>query len=519
MSTPQPLGAARPEPARAAPVTADVPRLDPRRVGTAAVLDLAATAPAGADSDTALARSRAVLGDLFGPVADRQFAVRFWTGDEDAPPGGGAPPAFTLVLCHAGALRRMLLPPSELRLGEAFVRGDYDVVGDLEAATGLADVLRVRLSRPGMLVRITRRLLALPAPVPASAPRGRLRGTERVAPRHSRRRDRVAIQAHYDVGNDFYALWLDRRMVYSCAYFPTGRETLDAAQAAKLELICRKLRLRPDDVLLDVGCGWGGLVQYAAEQFGVRAFGITLSEAQAALVREQIAAAGLGERCQVAVLDYRDLDERVPFDKIVSVGMFEHVGPDRLGQYFGKVSRLLRPGGLFLNHGIVAAPGHPRAATPAALAAITRRLVWRDGQFIDRYVFPDGELVAVAEAVAQAERCGLEARDVESLREHYAATLRHWGRRLESARADAVRLVGEETYRVWRLYMAGSAHGFASGRLGLAQVLFAKPHRDGSVDLPPTRADLYGPATPATIARPGVYDRRGAPRPDRDCVA
>jgi cyclopropane-fatty-acyl-phospholipid synthase len=295
------------------------------------------------------------------------------------------------------------------------------------------------------------------------------------------------VRSHYDVGNDFYALWLDRRMVYSCAYFSTGAEDIDTAQEAKLEHICRKLRLQPGERLLDIGCGWGGLIRYAAERYGVHALGVTLSEQQATLANQRIRADGLEERCRAEVRDYRELAEVEAFDKVVSVGMVEHVGPSQLATYFHQAYRLTKPGGLFLNHGIVLSGND---AAPEASRG-WRQLFWRQGQFIERYVFPDGELVPLAEAVRQAERCGFEARDVESLREHYALTLRHWMRRLEASRPAAESLVGAQTFRVWRLYMGGSAHAFSVGRLSVAQVLLAKPDRDGRVPLPLTRADLY----------------------------
>jgi cyclopropane-fatty-acyl-phospholipid synthase len=275
-------------------------------------------------------------------------------------------------------------------------------------------------------------------------------------------------------------------MVYSCAYFKTGTETLDEAQEAKLEFICRKLRLRPGETLLDIGCGWGGLVMHAAEHYGVNALGITLSEPQAELARKRIAEAGLGDRCRVEVLDYRDVPPKEKFDKIVSVGMFEHVGRKNLPLYFEQTLRHLAPGGLFLNHGIV-----DLAARPAGAASRLAAKMWRSGSFIEKYVFPDGELVAPGDVIRFAEDAGFETRDVESLREHYALTLRHWVRRLESRHDEAVRMVGEATYRVWRLYMAGCAHGFARGSLGIVQTLFSKPREDGATVLPPTRADLY----------------------------
>jgi cyclopropane-fatty-acyl-phospholipid synthase len=447
---------------------------------------MAATAIFRQDAGTAARTTSAILAELFGRPARRAFGVRLWDGTVEAPGVGGSPP-FTLVLRRPGALRRMLLPPSELALGEAYLRDDFDIEGDMEAAVGLADALAGHIRAPLALVRLAARLRSLPdddLPAGGAARAGAARGLP--GRRHSPRRDAAAVRFHYDTGNDFYALWLDRRMVYSCAYFPTGAEELDAAQEAKLDLICRKLRLQPGERLLDIGCGWGGLVLHAAAHHGVEALGITLSEAQAALARERIAAAGLGDRCRVEVRDYRDFPEGMTFDKVASVGMFEHVGRGRLPAYFAAAYRLTRPGGLFLNHGIV-----DLNAAPAGLAQRAARAVWQPASFIRRYVFPDGELVAPAEALRHAEVAGFETRDVESLREHYALTLRAWVHRLEGHRDAATRVVGEEGYRVWRLYMAACARGFATSRIGVIQALLSKPDAAGRTHLPPTRADLY----------------------------
>jgi cyclopropane-fatty-acyl-phospholipid synthase len=395
----------------------------------------------------------------------------------------------------------MLLPPTELALSEAYLRDDFDIEGNIEAAAALGKIIAERIGSPVALARLMQRagphLMALPEPpsepaLPsADGQAGPRRGANlnvRLAGlRHSRRRDAVAVRSHYDVGNDFYALWLDRRMVYSCAYFKTGTETLDEAQEAKLELICRKLRLRAGETLLDIGCGWGGLAMYAAEHYGVNALGITLSVPQAELARERIRESGLGGRCRVEVLDYRDVPPSERFDKIVSVGMFEHVGRKNLPLYFEQTLRHLAPGGLFLNHGIV----DLTAARPSSPADKLAEKMFRAGSFIEKYVFPDGELVSPGEVIRCAEGAGFETRDVESLREHYALTLRHWIRRLESRHDEASQMVGEATYRVWRLYMAGVAHGFASGMLGIVQTLFSKPREDGSTTLPWTREDLY----------------------------
>jgi cyclopropane-fatty-acyl-phospholipid synthase len=434
-----------------------------------------------------ISAARTVLDILFGPPQRRSFAVRFWNGELDGPED--PTPAFILVLNHPGTLRRMLHPPFELSICEAFIAADFDIVGDAERAAALGENLRGDLASPSRLARLSRALLAMPTD-DAPAPHPAVRAPD---PRefggalHTPRRDAAAVRSHYDVGNDFYQLWLDKRMVYSCAYFTNPYVSLDEAQEAKLEHICRKLRLSPGDRLLDVGCGWGGLVMHAAERFGVNAVGITLSNEQATLARERIAAKGLSAQCSIEVRDYRELTAHEEFDKIASVGMVEHVGRAKLPLYFDCLYTYLRPGGLLLNHGIVHAAGHDRTR----LRDKVFEKLWGDNSFINKYVFPDGELPELAEVVAAAEAAGFEARDVESLREHYAITLRHWVRRLEDARTAAVASAGEEIYRTWRLYMAASAYGFASGRLAVDQVLLAKRKPDGSSLIPLTRSDIY----------------------------
>lgn len=442
-----------------------------------------------------IAAAREALAITFGPVEERDFAVRLWDDSVDRP--SGVAPSFTLVVRRPGALRRALLPPSELGLVEAYLRDDLDAVGDLGEAGRLGDVAAARLRSPRALARLARALTALPTDDVApddSASRGANGdgGARRVASlfgirRHTRQRDAAAVRHHYDVGNNFYALWLDRRRIYSCAYFPTGTEDLDAAQEAKLEHICRKLRLRAGDHLLDVGCGWGGLLEYAATHHGVTGVGITLSEPQADAARERLSAAGVGDRVRIEVRDYRDLPAEWRFDKAVSVGMREHVGTARLPDYFAAVHRALHPGGLFLDHGLL----RGGAAETRGVATWIARRLWKRDAFIQRYVFPDGELATLGTLLGIAERTGLEVRDVENLREHYLRTLRFWVERLERAHAEAVALAGEHTYRVWRLYMAATTLAFVSGRITLIQTLLAKPRPDGSAAVPLSRADLY----------------------------
>ena len=296
------------------------------------------------NTEPAIHRTVDLLERLF--PAPRRFGVRLWDGTEL--PADGQP-SFHLVLNHADTLRRMFTPPVELSLGEAFILKDFDIEGDIFSAFPLIQSIATRSFSTGEIVGIGLGLSALPASSPAR-PQGRgpvkLRGAV-----HSRERDRVAVQYHYDVGNDFYSLWLDRNLQYSCGYFPTGAEDLDTAQERKMEHICRKLRLQSGERLLDIGCGWGGLARYAAKKYGVQVLGVTLSKNQKAYADEQIASEGLGDRVVVDLKDYRDLGDD-SFDKIVSVSMFEHVGRSHLPEYFAHAFRLLKPGGLFLNHGI-----------------------------------------------------------------------------------------------------------------------------------------------------------------------
>ena len=296
---------------------------------------------------------------------------------------------------------------------------------------------------------------------------------------HRRRGNQRNISHHYDVSNAFYRMWLDSRMVYSCAYFHKPDDSLDDAQAQKLDHICRKLRLAKGERFLDIGCGWGALIFWAAENYGVSATGITLSRNQYEHVREQIAVRRLGDRVRVELRDYAKLPDEEAFDKIASVGMFEHVGPRNYDRYFGKIQRILVPGGFVLNHGI----------THNALSR--RSLGSGIGEFVEEYVFPGGELAHVSRVVEGLAAQGLEVVDGEALREHYARTLWHWVDRLE-AHSDAARAdVGEEKYRIWRIYMAGSAHAFDRGWLSLWQLLAGKPLADGRLPHPLTRAHVY----------------------------
>jgi len=413
----------------------------------------------------------ALLQQFFGGSRPGDFAVRLWDGttwEAEA----GRPARFTVVLKHPGALRRMLWAANELTVSEAYLYDDVDVEGDIVELIAMADRLAERPMGLTDRIRFARTLLSLPADNRARVGRQavRLRGA-----RHSKERDRQAVAYHYNASNEFYSLWLDPRMVYSCAYFTRVDDGLDEAQEHKLDHICRKLRLRPGQRLLDIGCGWGALVIYAGLHYGVEALGITLSQPQAEFANERIAQAGLSSRCRVECRDYRDLGDSGDYDKIASVGMFEHVGEAMLPEYFRRAFALLRPGGAFLNHGIAFVQSQPKSREPT---------------FFDRYVFPDGELVALSSTLHAAESNGFEVRDVESLREHYEMTLRRWIARLEERHEEARRITDEVTYRVWRLYMALAVHHFATCNTTVFQTLLCKPD-GGASGMPLTRSDWY----------------------------
>jgi cyclopropane-fatty-acyl-phospholipid synthase len=429
-------------------------------------------------TDRAKERTLAIPQKLLAGYSSQPFAVRLWDGTI-WPAETEQPPRFTLILTHPGALRRMFLPPTELTLGEAYIYGDLNMEGDLIDAFRLADYYRHLELGAADKLWFGRQLLSLPS---IHAPQKGRQAARLTGAVHSRERDRRAISYHYDVSNEFYALWLDRRMVYSCGYFARAGDDLDTAQIHKLDHICRKLRLQPGERLLDIGCGWGGLVLYAAQRYCVEAVGITLSQPQVDLARARIREANLDavHRCRADLMDYREMSPEHPFDKLVSVGMFEHVGQAKLPVYFEQAWRLLRPGGLFLNHGIACPGTEPRPRI-------------RRKSFSNRYVFPDGELTPISTTLAAAEAAGFEVRDVESLREHYALTLRYWVQRLETHHDQALRHVDDVTYRVWRLFISGSAYGFEVGRHNVYQSLLAKPDANGQSGLPLTRATLYAP--------------------------
>ncbi|MFI8392025.1 class I SAM-dependent methyltransferase [Streptomyces sp. NPDC085540] len=432
--------------------------------------------------------------------------VRAWDGSEAGPPDGPV-----LVIHDRRAVRRMLWRPGELGLARAWVAGELTVEGSLfdllERVAGLLwerepdlppvdPAVSTAQSGPGLLAALgsiarsvglpalrdlpgsrwrdaahraaARELIALAGPLPPPAPPAE-EAARRGGARHSKSRDRRAVSHHYDVGNDFYERVLGPSMVYSCAYWSPG-STLERAQRDKLDLVCRKLALRPGDRLLDVGCGWGSMALHAAREYGVRVTGVTLSREQAVYARKRVADEGLTDLVDIRIQDYRDVKDG-PYEAISSIGMAEHVGADRYRDYARTLHALLRPGGRLLNHQIARPPEPDEEA-------------YRIDEFIDAYVFPDGELSPLGTTVGELERAGFEVRDVEALREHYGLTLRAWVGRLEEHWAEAVRLTSPGRARVWQLYMAACALGFERGRLGVNQVLAVRPTAAGDARLP-----------------------------------
>jgi cyclopropane-fatty-acyl-phospholipid synthase len=401
-----------------------------------------------------LAQPEPLRRELAGAFPDRPFALRFWDGSELAPsvPGG---PVFTVR--SPAAVAHLLRAPGQLGLGRAYAAGELEA-DDLDRVIGLLDSFQAPAIDTKTRLRLTLAAvracgLTTPPRVPASElrPRGR---------RHSRERDARAVRHHYDVSNDFFALFLDESMTYSCALFSRGAQTLEEAQAAKLALVCSKLALKEDERILDVGCGWGSFVLHAARNHGVRAVGITLSPSQAEEARRRVAEAGLEDRVKIHIADYRELGgER--FDAIASIGMVEHVGSNQIDLYAAQLAGLLEPGGRLLNHGI----------------ARLRHGDTEAGPFSERYVFPDAAPLHVSRVIMALERAGITPQHIEGLAEDYAETLSHWIERLDANREQAELLAGAERVRVWRLYLRAARNGFRTGFTSIFQILGTRPPR------------------------------------------
>ena len=384
---------------------------------------------------------------------DRPFAIELWDGGFVEATRAGAP---TIHLRDPAVIAQFARAPGQLGAGRAYVLGQLDT-DDLDAVVDLIGRWQPPALGPGDRLRLGLAALRAggirrPPPLPATELRG-------VRNRHTKARDAETVRHHYDVSNEFYELFLDETMTYSCALFRNGAKTLEEAQRAKLELICCKLGAEPQTRMLDVGCGWGSLAIHAAREHGASVLGITLSEPQAALARERAAQAGVADRVEIRVLDYRELrGER--FDAIASVGMVEHVGGEKIDDYARRMASLLAPGGLLLNHGIIRIPPAPGGA-------------FVGGPFWQRYVFPDAELLNLWRMLSALEGAGLEPIHVESLRADYAETLRHWTQRFEARLDEAERIAGPERVRVWRLYLRAARNTFVRAENGVCQILCA----------------------------------------------
>ena len=400
-----------------------------------------------------LARTAPLRRELAQALPRRPFRLRFWDGTELEATEADSP---TLYFKTPQALAHLLRAPGELGLGRAYASGLVEI-DDIDGAVMMVDAFEPPpLSVRQQMRLATAMLRACGVTVPPRRPQTelRLRGE-----RHTVARDRRAVRHHYDVGNDFFALFLDRSMTYSCAYFKAGASTLDEAQEAKLELVCTKLRLHAGERVLDVGCGWGSFAIHAAGRHGVSVLGITLAERQAELARERVREAGLSDRVEIRVADYRELAAE-PFDAITSIGMVEHVGEERIDEYARRLRTLLRPGGRLMNHGIAKLKD---LDTPD------------EGAFSERFVFPDGVPLPLSRVTLALERAGLAITHVEGLQDDYAETIRHWIDRYESRYDDAVRLAGAERARIFRLYLRAARLGFVTGWASVYQVLAHRP--------------------------------------------
>jgi len=396
------------------------------------------------------------------------FVIRLW--NDSVLRIGNDFSAFTLNIKHSSVLRDLILFRDPIRLAEAYFDGSIEVEGDFDAALGLRYYLEGLKLPFSKKLGLAFKVLTL----------GNDKSPQRLqfvrTDESPRQNGKETIAFHYDISNEFYQLWLDNRMIYSCAYFENPEQSLEQAQCNKLDHICRKLRLQPGEQYLDIGCGWGALICWAAKHYGVQAHGITLSQSQYEYACAEVKRQKLQGQVTVELRDYRDLPPVATYDKVSSIGMFEHVGLKNLPTYFSIVNKVLKPNGLFLNHGITTdESGWDKCVST---------------RFINRHVFPDGELETVSTIQKMMEDGNFEISDVEGLRPHYALTLRHWVHRLERNYEDAVNLVGERTYRIWRLYMTGCAMQFEQGATGIYQILAVR-RNNSFPPLPLTRRDLY----------------------------
>jgi len=418
-----------------------------------------------------------ILSRLFRDF-DGGLRICLWDGSEVHL--GRGHPTFSLTFRSAKAFQELVLARDPLRLAESYFQGLIDIDGDFYSALKLrhhlASLQLPLIEKAELAVKALRIKQERTASTGSDTPKWAKTLAQKLGISPDKELNRRAISFHYDVSNEFYALWLDEQMVYSCAYYEDAAQSLEQAQRNKLDHICRKLRLKPGERLLDIGCGWGALVCWAAEYYGVNAHGITLSRNQYEHVQRTIRRRGLEQKVSVELIDYRDLQGEAEYDKLVSVGMFEHVGLKNLPTYFAIAHRLLKPGGLFLNHGITSDEGGWKKSIST--------------EFINRYVFPDGQMETVSMVQQIMEGAGFEIHDVEGLRQHYALTLREWVNRLELRHEEVLKHVPESVYRIWRLYMAASALQFEEGIAGVYQILVSR-RAAFSRPVPLTRRDLY----------------------------
>jgi len=421
-------------------------------------------------ADPQVQASRRFLEALLADYGPRNFQVRFWDGSTWE--AETQTPDFTLVLNHAGALRKMFFPPNGLTLGKAYIYDDCDIEGDMLAYVRFLSRLAATKRTAGQRLRLAWRLWNLPK---IDRPRLGRQPVQLRGRAHSPERDRQAISYHYDLCNEFYARILDKHMQYTCGVYANENEDQDTAQTRKLDYHCKKLRLKPGERLLDIGCGWGGMVVFAAKNYGAHTTGVTLSKRQAEWAEQRIREAGLENQARIVYDDYRNLDERQSFDKIVTVCVLEHFGRQNFGTYFQKMARLLKPGGTLLIQQI----------TLSGQQGLTM-----GRQFSQAYIFPDGELAPVSYTLSEGEKAGLEVRDVECLREHYPLSLRAWLDNVENRHDELVALTDEAAWRSYRFYFAGAMHGFQTNVYNLHHMLFVKPD-NGRSGMPMSRADWY----------------------------
>ena len=421
--------------------------------------------------------AKQILSRLFRDF-DGGLRICLWDGSEVHL--GRDRPTFSLTFRSTKAFQELILSRDPLCLAESYFQGLIDIDGDLYSALKLRHYLTALqlplIEKAALVAKALRIKPGKTASDGSDAHKWAKTLAQKLGISSSKKLNRDAISFHYDVSNEFYALWLDEQMVYSCGYYEDASQGLEQAQRNKLDHICRKLRLKPGERLLDIGCGWGALICWAAEHYGVTAHGITLSQNQYEHVQRTIKQRGLEQKVSVELLDYRDLQGEAKYDKLVSVGMFEHVGLKNLPTYFSIAHRLLKPGGLFLNHGITSDEGGWKKSVAT--------------EFINRYVFPDGQMETISTVQQIMEDADFEIHDVEGLRQHYALTLREWVSRLEERREEALKHVTEPVYRIWRLYMAACALQFEEGIAGIYQVLISN-RAALSNPVPLTRRDLY----------------------------